>query len=182
MQKDPGPVDWKTKFVMICIILLQIPKTFNYMRLLPQFATIVAMLRDVSIDLVPFMTIYGVMVFLSSQTFAVLGLGVDGVRKKRLEISSRRMLEEDEGLSADERIGGRFLYFVFNSLRYGLGDYTIEDAKNLPFLENLLFWALWYFVVLVTVIIMLNFVVAEASKSYAEVDERLEATINIEKA
>ena len=81
-----------------------------------------------------------------------------------------------------ERIGSYFLFYFLNSLRYSLGDYSIDDAAELPFRENVLYWFLWYFIVLVTVIIMLNFVIAETSKSYAEVDERLDATIMIERA
>ena len=45
------------------------------MRLELGFAKIIAMLRDVSVDLIPFMIIFFCMIFLSGQTFAVLRLG-----------------------------------------------------------------------------------------------------------
>mgnify|MGYP006950545268 FL=1 len=50
----------------------------------------------------------------------------------------------------------------------------IGAAKNLDGPENKLFWILWLIAVVVTMIIFLNFIVAEASGSYAKVTETLE--------
>ena len=100
------------------------------------------MLRDVSSDLIPFLLLFFVMVILSGQTFAVLGLGASSARRKKggsVQVDQ----SSEEGLSVDERIGGRFLFYIFNSLRYSLNNYTIDDSKELPFRENIIYWVLW---------------------------------------
>jgi len=87
------------------------------------------MLRDVSRDLMPFLLLFGVMIILSGQTFAVLGLGVSNARRKKGPKIRVDPTEEVEGLSVDDRIGGRFLFYVFNAMRYSLNNYTIDDSK-----------------------------------------------------
>jgi hypothetical protein len=55
-----------------------------------------------------------------------------------------------------------------------IGDNSlIEAAKKLGAAENRLFWILWLLGVVITSIIFLNFIVAEASGSYAKVTETL---------
>ena len=48
--------------------------------------------------------------------------------------------------------------------------------------ENYVFWLIWFLVVIMTCIVFLNFIIAEASESYSSVKNRLEAMINKEKA
>lgn len=48
--------------------------------------------------------------------------------------------------------------------------------------ENKLFWIIWLMVVVLTCIIFLNFIIAEASASYQSVKDRLSAMIFKEKA
>ena len=55
-----------------------------------------------------------------------------------------------------------------------IGDNSlIEAAKKLDEQENKLFWILWLIAVVVTMVVFLNFIVAEASGSYAKVTETL---------
>ena len=64
-----------------------------------------------------------------------------------------------------------------------IGDNSlIEAAKNLEQAENIVFWILWLLGVVITSIVFLNFIVAEASGSYAKVTETLEQVIWQEKA
>jgi len=79
---------------------------------------------------------------LVSQTFAVLGLGVTAKRKSKTRSLDESVSFED-GLSVDERIGGRFFAYITNALRYSLNNYTIDDSKSLSFNENIVFWLLW---------------------------------------
>jgi hypothetical protein len=56
-----------------------------------------------------------------------------------------------------------------------IGDNSlIEAAKQLDQAENVVFWILWLLGVVITSIVFLNFIVAEASGSYAKVTETLE--------
>ena len=45
-----------------------------------------------------------------------------------------------------------------------------------------MYWLYWLLVVILTCIVFLNFIIAEASNSYTEVKNRLNAIINLEKA
>ena len=71
---------------------------------------------------------------------------------------------------------------VVTVLRISLGDYDFESSTYLKNFENKLLWATWLAIVLITSIIMLNFVIAEASNIYASVVDRLGAESNKAKA
>lgn len=63
-----------------------------------------------------------------------------------------------------------------------IGDFDFGGANYLSPNENMLYWLIWLIVVIVTCIIFLNFIIAEASASYEKVKENLDAMINKEKA
>ena len=64
------------------------------------------------------------------------------------------------------------------TLRLSMGDgAAIEAAKKLAVPENILFWLMWLLVTIITSIIFLNFIVAEASASYVKVTETLDLVI-----
>ena len=73
---------------------------------------------------------------------------------------------------------GQFL----STLRLSIGDFaSIETAAALPAAENILFWFIWFLAVILTNVVFLNFIVAEASASYTKVTETLEAVIQKER-
>ena len=75
----------------------------------------------------------------------------------------------DESAKDYYAIGLHFGEFLW-TLRMSIGDNSlIEAAKKLGPAENRLFWILWLLGVVITSIIFLNFIVAEASGSYAKV-------------
>ena len=71
-------------------------------------------------------------------------------------------------------MAGEFLW----TLRLSLGDpAACEAAKELRRYENHIFWLMWLLITIVTSIIFLNFIVAEASASYLKVTQTLELVI-----
>ena len=68
---------------------------------------------------------------------------------------------------------------IFSVLRTSLGDFDFDGAAFLEDNENILFWIIWFLIVVVTCIVFLNFIIAEASASYEAVKERLDAEIVI---
>ena len=63
-------------------------------------------------------------------------------------------------------MAGEFMW----TLRLSLGDpAACEAAKQLAQRENYIFWIMWLLITIVTSIIFLNFIVAEASASYVKV-------------
>ena len=64
-----------------------------------------------------------------------------------------------------------------------IGDSSIiGSAAFLPPFLSWMFWVTWFMAVLVTNIILMNFIVAEACACYSEVSENLESVIWKEKA
>jgi hypothetical protein len=95
------------------------------------------------------------------------------------EMNADTGVDQLSGASLDESakdynaIGLHFGNFLW-TLRVSIGDNSlIEAAKKLEGPENIIFWLLWILVVVTTCIIFLNFIVAEASGSYAKVTETL---------
>ena len=60
-------------------------------------------------------------------------------------------------------------------IRISLGDFDFEGNIYLDEFETWVFWAIWIAIVLITCIIFLNFIIAEASASYEKVKENLKA-------
>ena len=63
-----------------------------------------------------------------------------------------------------------------------LGDFDFDASTLLEKQENLIFWLVWLLIVVITCIIFLNFIIAEASASYEKVSERLKAFIQMQKS
>jgi len=67
-------------------------------------------------------------------------------------------------------------------MRISMGDYDFDGANDLDDVENIVYWICWLLMVTITCIIFLNFIIAEASNSYANVMETLNAQILKERA
>jgi hypothetical protein len=77
---------------------------------------------------------------------------------------------------------GMLLGNFFYTLRTGIGDFDFGASFYMPKNENWTFFIMWFLVVVVLCIIFLNFIIAEASASYAKVMENIDALKNKEKA
>lgn len=78
---------------------------------------------------------------------------------------------------------GMFFGQLFSVFRLSIGDQSlIGSTLSLSAAEAWLFWILWVLAIIVTNVIFLNFVVAEASASYTKVTETLNAVIWQERA
>ena len=69
-----------------------------------------------------------------------------------------------------------------STLRTAIGDFDFTAAYYLTKSENWMYFIIWFMVVVITCIIFLNFIIAEASASYAQVMENIDALKNKEKA
>ena len=166
---------------MIFIILLAIIKTFFYLKIFGALSPIVTMLTNVIYDLRIFMLFYIILIVLFSLLLGVLGLGnkfIDGGFKKMY----------GKATAADGYPGAEYanvgLYFgnILTVLRMLMGDFGFDSAYLLSSTENIIYWFIWALIVVVTCIIFLNFIIAEASASYEKVASDLEAYIMKEKA
>ena len=68
------------------------------------------------------------------------------------------------------------------TLRMSMGDFEFDAAGLLDHPENGCYWVVWLTVVVITNIIFLNFIIAEASASYEKVSSNLVAFLLKERA
>jgi len=119
-----------------------------------------------------------------------LGIGnpnIEGNFKKQFG-SDPTLKNEDGEFIAGDKPGaeydylGLFLGNLITTLRMSMGDFGFDSANLLDGPENGIYWAVWLLIVVITNIIFLNFIIAEASASYEKVSENLEAFILKERA
>jgi len=143
------------------------------------------MLNQVLFDLRVFILFYFILIIIFSFIFAVLGVGNKHFGTFK-EYYGDMTLEEGinsqvEPMLEYHNIGLLFGYFI-TTFRMSLGDFDFMGSIYLTKEENYIYWALWFLVVLMTCIVFLNFIIAEASNSYSNVMDRLEAMVNKEKS
>jgi len=182
--QNPGPYHWVSKAIMIVVSILSIRRTFQFMRVFSQFSPIVTMLTNVIWHLRIFLTFYFILILLFSLVLGVIGLGnpnIPGPYRKAfwVEVDTTETGTAIMGLSADaptiiyEKIGQAVANFAA-TLRLSMGDFTLLGPSIfLLQSENIMFWISWFIILLITNIIFLNFIVAEASAIYSQVNESL---------
>jgi hypothetical protein len=146
------------------------------------------MLKCVVYDLRIFLFFYLILITLFSQLLAVLGLGnnYDSCKTPEDLLNPDRTCESEEEkmtrLAEYNAIGLHLGEWAW-TLRLSMGDFSaIGPSSSLEGAENWIFWFTWGLIVIVTCVIFLNFIVAEASASYTKVTENLDEFISQEKA
>ena len=167
LQLFLGPFHIVSKIFMCILVLLLISKTFFFLRIFPVLTPIVVMITNVIYDLRIFLLFYLILIALFCQIFAILGLG-------------NEMTDEikNGGPASEYQAVGLHFGEFFWTFRLSLGDFSAIGAiSTMKKIEIQLFWVMWMMTVIVTCVIFLNFVVAEACASYSRVVESLESVI-----
>ena len=168
-----GPYEWYSKALMIIVVILAIRRTFSYLRIFKSLSPIVTMLQNVIWDLRVFLTFYVILTLLFSLMYGVLGLGnskIPGGFRDTYFTPTGSLDSGAPGIEYD-KIGLFFGNFI-QTIRLSMGDFAAIDAANtLSKEENYVFWIVWFVTVVVTCIVFLNFIVAEASASYTTVSQ-----------
>jgi len=72
---------------------------------------------------------------------------------------------------------------ILSTFRISIGDFSaIDTSASLSGANNWMFWIIFLFIMMATCVVFLNFIVAEASASYAKVTETLEEIVYQEMA
>lgn len=141
------------------------------------------MLTNVINDLQVFISLYTLLILSFSLLLGILGVGnpnIDGKFKKYFGDGAEEIYGEMPG---EEYLSvGLFIANILATLRMSMGDFDFEAAVLLDDAENKMFWVAWLLIVMVTMIIFLNFIIAEATASYQHVDEKLYQYIKKEQA
>ena len=99
--------------------------------------------------------------------YAVLGLKNPNAGGRFLEIYNADPLA---ATGKEYRAIGLFFGSIFSCLRTSLGDFPIfEGVAYLNRIDSYTFWLLWLIIIVVTNIVFLNFIIAEASASYERI-------------
>jgi len=81
---------------------------------------------------------------------------------------------------------GHFMGNVFTTLRLSLGDFDFsilqDPAYPLTPAEHIIYWTNWVIMVIFSLLIFLNFIIAEVSNSYAIVKQDIKALVYKERA
>ena len=141
-----GPGSFTSKSTIVIVILTCLLKLFFFLRIFDELTYIVTMIFQVVRDLQVFMIFFFVLIFIGSLIFDIIG---------------------DNGQAEYDKIG-QFAGNFFYTLRLSLGDFdfTITQGDELDRHEKFLFWISWNAWVIFSLLIFLNFIIAEVSNSY----------------
>lgn len=166
--------------MMILIIFFGLLRTFTFLKIVASLSPIVTMLTNVVYDLRIFLFFYGILTVLFSLLLGIIGLGnrfIDGPFKDAYGADAEaeaNAAEEDWSYPGIEyEVVGLFVGNIISTLRMSLGDFGFDAAIELDQAENYVYWIMWVLIILITCIIFLNFIIAEASASYEKVSEFL---------
>ena len=181
---------------MCLIVLFQIVKCFFFLRLFNSLTPIIVMLKNVVYDLRIFLMFYGILIFMMGQCYAIIGLGnnyekVEDTFIDHKGVNKTYLRRVNPAAGTEHFAIGLHWAEILWTLRFSMGDNTgIGIMKKVPDptyhqepfklegADNWIFWTIWFITVVVTCIIFLNFIVAEASASYSKVTEMLNQVIN----
>ena len=178
------PYQWYSKFMMTMVVLLAIRRTFNFLKIFEALSPIVTMIQRVLFDLRIFLTFYMILVVLISLMFGVLGLGNDKLDGEFKDLYAEGGSDgPEEAPNYEYYKVGLFVGNIIQVIRISMGDFAIIGvAGTLKEEENIVFWIIWLSTVIITCVVFLNFIVAEASASYTDVSENLDNFIQEQKA
>lgn len=179
-----GPYLLFCKITIMTIIIIIISKSFFFLRIFPSFTPIVVMLNTVIYDLKIFLVFYIFLLLMYGQTLAVLGVGnINRTGLFQDRYGNREHLDEPYPGEEYHGIGQMAGYFLW-AMRISLGDYdtVVEASQYLESADNYIFWLLWLQLVIITCVIFLNIIVAEAIASYKKVMVTLQSVILKEKS
>ena len=153
-----------SKITLILVVLVNMVKTFFYMRIRDSFSYIVTMIIGVIGDLKVFLLFFVILIVMCSMIFDVIAIN-----------------------TADEyKHIGPYFGNMMSTLRLSLGDFDFSVLTNesnpLNVRQHILFWIIWVFIVFFSSLIFLNFIIAEVSNSYAKCKEWIDSLVYKERA
>lgn len=169
------------KLLMIFIILFSVSRTFFYLKIFGALSPIVTMLTNVVYDLRIFMMFYVILVVLFSLLLGVLGVGNKDIEGGFNVMYGNKTINDGYPGYEYENIGV-YLGNILDVIRISMGDFGWSGPYLLTPGENIIYWFVFIMIVVITCIIFLNFIIAEASASYLKVSNDLFAFQMKEKA
>ena len=162
LQYLQQPQDLCPKLALILVILISLFKLFFFLRIYDSLSYIVTMIFQVIKDLQAFITFFFSLIFICAMVFNSVGINQ---QKEYHKV-------------------GPFAGSFFYTLRLSLGDFdfSILDGEQITPYDNILFWIVWLVTILFSLLIFLNFIIAEVSNSYETVRASIQAMLYRERA
>ena len=123
------------------------------------------------------MIFYLILIFMFSLIFGVMGFQNYTYDKELMDYFEKK----DDYPGIEYREIGLFFGNIISVIRMSLGDFDFGAIKYMDNLSNIIFWLAWICIVLMTCIIFLNFIIAEASASYEKVVQNIDNYLIFEK-
>merc|ERR1711935_1305341 len=162
-QTYVGSLKFFSKLVMIIVISLALAKAFFFMKIFKGFSYIVTMMSRVMTDLQAFMVFFAILV-------VMLSIMLDVILMNNPDSNYQSV--------------GPFAGNILSMLRISLGDFDFTELKGnrMTPADHLLIWMMWLVMVTFSLLIFLNFIIAEVSSSYGKVKGDIDALVQQERA
>ena len=144
---------------MLIQLVFVLLKTFKYLRIYELFSPLIQMIMRVLWDLRNFTFMFGVNIMFFSIVLTILQNN-----KSPMYIYLPGYL-------------GNF----FDSLRCSIGNFEVIKRFQRTTESSILFWFCWAIIIVVQVIILLNFIIADITASYNKISKRLAEIIQQDK-
>ena len=187
---NANPFFLANKALLVSVIIYQIGKTMFFLRIFDTLSYLVTMIYTVLYDLRIFMIFYMILIFFFSLIMCVLSMcnyKIPGKFQDEYnlykDMTEMELAQKNIHLTYQEyKVIGPMWGNMFNMIRLSLGDFDFDASVYLSPTENFLFFIVWLCAVFMLCIIMLNFVIAETSNSYASIVNNLKAETTKAKA
>lgn len=187
VQMVNGPQHFASKLMIVIVLLAAFRQTLKMLRIFSSLSTLITMLTSVIWQLRIFMTFFILLLVFFASMFSVMGLGnvkhYGSYRDVFYDEKAINNLNADAPNFAYRQIS-IFYANIIQMFRISMGDFAIIDCIKFSDKQEdvILFWILWFLMVIVLAVIFMNFVVAEATETYNEVNESIVEFIYQQKA
>lgn len=154
---------------MSLVLLLALVKSLFFLRIFDNLSYLVTMIRSVIYDLRIFLIFYIILIFMFSLVMGVLGFQNFTSDQETWE----GMLAKNNYPGIEYSEIGRFFANIITIIRMSMGDFDVNAVVYMDKTSSKIFWFMWIIIVLVTAVIFLNFIVAEASASYEKISANI---------
>lgn len=187
VQYANGPQHFASKMLIVIVLLAAFRQTLKLLRIFSSLSTLIAMLTSVIWQLRIFMTFLILLFIFFASMFSVLGTcNVKHDGSFRMVFYSK---DDINNLSPDApnfayRKISLFYANIIQMFRISMGDFAVIDCIKFVNKQEdvVVFWILWFIMVIILAVIFLNFVVAEATETYNQVNESIVEFIYQQKA
>lgn len=143
-----------TSIFYAALVIVGFFKLLSLARINNEFSFIVKMIVRVGEELIPFLVLF--LLFIIVFAMAMFILGVDFAVNR----------ETGEAKEANSYAGIGPLAHVFFIMRTSLGDFDLDQFKDLPTVSRAASWLFWVVIVISNTVIFLNFLIAVISDVY----------------